>query len=565
MRIFVFTFLIALFIPRLLGQPLSHQWVNRVGGGADNEKLWRIAVDGTGNVYATGYFRGTFTDQGISVTSIGGADIILLKYAPDGTLLWARNAGGTNDDAGFGIDCDKEGNVYVTGLFSGLAIFDTQLLSIPEPDGTPLPFHFVARYDPDGDLVWVRTVTVPMLVATYPNSIGYAVKLDRAGDLIVVGSYTNTNVDAVDPAFSTMQADTCRFLTTYSNGYTNVFAQKLDTLGNTEWVHSVGGLNGFGSLFSLTFDAQNHIWTGGNMYGAGFVSGPVNLPLGPGQGGLVYELSSTGQPLSGFLVPATGFANVEDLIVANNGEVFLAGWYQGGALAGGPPAQGYDGFLMRTSPSGTPVWVNRLTGPGDDFFSGIATTPSPNEIVGGAFYFYQAAFAGTNLSLASGTNSALVRLDTMGTLLEVLQPQLLGGLSKIADVQSDDFGNFFLCGDVSGNVLFTNDTLQCTSQDMYVTKVVRDPSAGADELSTSVDRWSIFPNPADTWVTLRTDGLGWRPERVIVLDLAGRVVQATPLRSDRDVLDVSALSSGAYRLVLEGAEQRTSRTIMVQR
>lgn len=110
--------------------------------------------------------------------------------------------------------------------------------------------------------------------------------------------------------------------------------------------------------------------------------------------------------LSGFLVPTTGFANVEDLIVANNGEVFLAGWYQGGALAGGPPAQGYDGFLMRTSPSGTPVWVNRLTGPGDDFFSGIATTPSPNEIVGGAFYFYQAAFAGTNLSLASGTNSA---------------------------------------------------------------------------------------------------------------------------------------------------------------
>jgi hypothetical protein len=546
-------------------QPLVHQWTNRVGSNLDGEKLWRIAVDGNGNVYATGYFRGTFSDQGITVTSIGAVDMILLKYDPDGVLLWARNAGGPADDAGYGIDCDKSGNVYVTGLYSGLAVFGSQLVSNPEPDGVLLPFHFIARYSPDGDLVWVRTVNVPMAAVTYPYSIGYGLKIDRGGDLIVVGEYTNTNLDPNDPAFSTMQADTCRFLTTYANSYANVFVQKLDTLGNTEWVHTVGGLNGFGRLLSIAFDAQNHIWAGGNMYGAAFVSGPVNLPLGPGLGGLVYELSSTGQPLSGFLVPSTGLTNVEDLIVANNGEVFLAGWYQGGSLAGGPPAQGYDGFLMRTTPTGTPVWVNRLIGPGDDFFSGIATTPSPNEIVGGAFYFFQASFGGSNLAPAVGTNSALVRLDTMGTLLEVLQPELLGGYSKIADVQSDDFGNFFLCGDVGGSVRFTNDTIQCISQDMYVTKIIRDVSTSVSDGAPAAGEWSLYPNPTEGRLTLSLASLGWRPERATVLDVAGRVVQVSPVRSDRAELDLRRLAPGAYHLVLEGEGQRTSKTVVLQR
>jgi hypothetical protein len=561
----VFILFFALVTSLLDAQPLVHQWANRVGSNLDGEKLWRIAVDGDGNVYATGYFRGTFTDQGITVTSIGAVDIILLKYDPDGVLLWARNAGGPSDDAAYGIDCDKAGNVYITGLYSGLAIFGTELVSNPEPDGTLLPFHFVARYSPDGDLVWVRTVSVPMATATYPFSIGYAVKLDRSGDLIVVGEYSNTNEDTLNPLFSTMQADTCRFQTSFSNGYGNVFAQRLDTLGNTEWVHSVGGLNGFGKLLSIAFDAQDHIWAGGNMYGANFISGPVNLPLGPGQGGLVYELSGTGQPLSGFLVPATGFANVEDLIVANNGEVFLAGWYSGGSLAGGPPAQGYDGFLMRTTSAGTPVWVNRLIGPGDDFFAGIANTSTPNEIVGGAFYFFQAGFAGTTLDVAVGTNSALVRLDTMGTLLEVLQPELLGGYSKIADVQSDDFGNFFLCGDVGGGVLFTNDTIQCISQDMYVTKIIRDVSTTLSDVRPAAEEWSLYPNPTEGLLTVSFASMGWRPERATVLDVAGRVVRVTPLRSDRAELDLRMLAPGAYHLVLEGEGQRTSKPVVLQR
>lgn len=53
-------------------QPFEHVWTKRFSTPENGEKLWRLAVDESGNVYAAGNFSGTFSEQGISVTSAGG-------------------------------------------------------------------------------------------------------------------------------------------------------------------------------------------------------------------------------------------------------------------------------------------------------------------------------------------------------------------------------------------------------------------------------------------------------------------------------------------------------------
>jgi hypothetical protein len=212
-------------------QPLEYAWSNRVGGQVDGEKLWRLAVDGEGNVYATGYFRGTFSDQGTLLTSVGGTDLILLKYDPAGTLLWGRSAGGLLDDGAFGIECDKDGNVYVTGIYAGVAAFGTELVSAIDADGTALVRHFIARYSPDGELVWLRTPTSNGAPSSYAFSWGHGIKLDRSGDLVVVGSYNSTTPQNDDAAFTTLQMDTCRFRTCAYNSVDYVFARKWTPLG----------------------------------------------------------------------------------------------------------------------------------------------------------------------------------------------------------------------------------------------------------------------------------------------------------------------------------------------
>ncbi len=548
-----------------LAQPLQHAWANRVGGPQDGEKLWRIAVDESGNVYAAGGFRGTFSDQGISVTSSGNVDILLVKYSPSGELLWARSAGGPYGDVAFGVESDKDGNVYIVGAYSGLAVFGDTIVSNLDPDGANLPFSFIARYSPDGDLRWVRTPDLDFQPQNYPSNVAYGIKLDRFGDLVVAGSYNCTLPSQEDSAFSTMRFGDEAFRTCDYTSYDYVYAQKIDTLGNTEWVHSVGGSASLGVLQSIAFDPQGDIWLGGNIGGAEqFISGPVSLTynLGGGLQGLVYELSTAGEPLSGFLIDATAGSNVEDLIVANNGELFLSGWFRG-SLNGAPPASGYDGFFMRTSPGGAPVWANRLVGIGDDFFSGIASTTQPNEVVGGALYFFQADFAGTALDNAPGTNSALIRMDTTGIVLEVVQPDVLTGSSYIADVQSDLFGNFFLCGDVSGQVVFTNDTVTCASQDMYVCKISPQASVSVDKPDKERATFRIWPNPASDRLFVENPEPG--NARLEVRDATGRLIFANTILPGIGSVDTGHLTSGTYWATWMGSVGRSTQPLMVVR
>lgn len=533
-------------------QPLGHVWSERVGGAADGEKLWRLAVDGEGNVYATGYFRGTFSDQGQLLTSIGGTDLILLKYDPSGNLVWSRSGGGLLDDGAFGIECDKDGNVYVTGIFAGVAAFGTELVSAQDVDGTALVQHFIARYSPDGELVWLRTPTSNGAPGSYSFSWGHGIKLDRSGDLVVVGSYNATTPTNDDATFSTMSMDGFRFRTCAYGSVDYIFAQKIDTLGNTEWVHTIGGMNGCGVLLSLNFDTQNNAWIGGNYYYTDLVSGPVDLELTGGQYplcGLVYQLSPEGEALSGFGLSSTEQVNVEDLIVANNGEIFLAGWYRGG-FQGAAPAQGYDGFFMRTSPSGTPLWINRLVGPGDDYFSGIANSPSPNTMAGAAYYFFEADLAGTTLDQYPGITSALILMDTTGVVQEVLQPEVLVGSCLIADVQSDELGNYFISGDLSGQVRFTNDTISCTSQDMYISKISRQVTTAVDR-TAPVRSITLFPNPASGRVTIALNTPPAPGTTYALVDALGRMVSSGTIQQDRTDLPLDGARAGYYQVRIE--------------
>lgn len=545
----------------LVGQtPLEHEWARRVGSLNDGEKLWRMAVDEDGNVFVTGSIRSTFADQGVSVTSVGGSDIVLLKYSPTGELLWARSAGGPGPDGAFGIDTDKDGNVYITGAFSGLAIFGDTLLNVPHPEEIGLPFSFVARYSPSGELDWVRAMEAEMVPGSYPFGQGFAVRMAPGGDLIICGTYASSDVSTEDATFSTLTFGGLPFKLT--SIYECTYVMRMDTLGNTEWVHTVGGLTGQGVFQSIAFDAGGDIWVGGNVISnqSGiYVDGPVDLGMSATTTytGAVMQLNAAGEPLSGFLLNCTNISNVEDLIVAGNGDIYLSGWHKG-SFFGSSPASQSDGFLMRLSNTGVPIWTKRLIGPGDDFFTGIATTTDTNELVGGAYYFFNADLPGADLSTNSGNISALVRLDTMGTVLEVLQPEAMGGYSHIADVQSDLFGNFYLCGDMGGTVRFGPDTLESLSQDMYVTKIT--PlltTALPDGYWADALVGTVYPNPTTGPLTISGT---WGSPQLDLFDVQGSLVRSfAAIGPDRRV-DLSGLEPGVY--VLTDGQGKVARIVL---
>jgi hypothetical protein len=100
-------------------------------GGTDSDEADGVSVDGSGNVYVTGYFNGTVDfdeDFGGGIedpkTSAGSFEIFVTRVNSDGTYGWTRRMGGTSGDHGRGISVDGSGNVYVMGYFYGTADFD---------------------------------------------------------------------------------------------------------------------------------------------------------------------------------------------------------------------------------------------------------------------------------------------------------------------------------------------------------------------------------------------------------------------------------------------------------
>jgi hypothetical protein len=87
-----------------------------------------VAVGADGAIYVTG---GTTTF---------GDSLFILKFAPDGTLVWQRVWGPATGD---GVAVAPDGSIYVAGTG-------------PRPDGAPGAAVVLLKIDPAGILIWQR-------------------------------------------------------------------------------------------------------------------------------------------------------------------------------------------------------------------------------------------------------------------------------------------------------------------------------------------------------------------------------------------------------------------------
>ncbi len=147
-------------------------------GGTGSDTGNGIATDPNGNCYITGSFSGTAGFGSTNLTSSGGVDIIISKIDPNGIWLWAKRAGGTGADAGYGIATDTSGNCYATGFFSGFAGFgSTSLTSAGAND------IFNTKLDTNGN--WLRAKRA----GGSSLDVGYGIASDSNGNSYLTGVF----------------------------------------------------------------------------------------------------------------------------------------------------------------------------------------------------------------------------------------------------------------------------------------------------------------------------------------------------------------------------------------
>ena len=89
-------------------------------GGGGGEYCTSIAVDGLGNALITGITAGGFPASGGFQMTIGGGfcDAYVLKFNPNGTILWGTYFGGNSWDWGWDVAIDSGDNIIITGWTS---------------------------------------------------------------------------------------------------------------------------------------------------------------------------------------------------------------------------------------------------------------------------------------------------------------------------------------------------------------------------------------------------------------------------------------------------------------
>jgi len=177
------------FVAKLSGADGSHLWSRRFGGPLDDGGYYtRVAVDSAGNAIVTGAFKGSSDFGGISLTSAGGADIFVAKLSgATGVPLWSKRFGSAADDEGTAVTAEKNGSVFLAGLFQGATSFGGPIL-VP---GAGQDLFVVGLSGADGSHVWSRGFPC----APPPSAVaGPHLTADAAGH-VLLAAYTTVATD----------------------------------------------------------------------------------------------------------------------------------------------------------------------------------------------------------------------------------------------------------------------------------------------------------------------------------------------------------------------------------
>ena len=118
-----------------------------------------VASDSQGNIFVAGQFRGeaSFVGSSMVLESDSAIDCAFLaKYDIEGDALWAVRTGGSFYTKANRVVTDADGNAYVYGLFSAMAVFGTETQQPDTLYSNGVTDMFLMKYDAEGNYQWVR-------------------------------------------------------------------------------------------------------------------------------------------------------------------------------------------------------------------------------------------------------------------------------------------------------------------------------------------------------------------------------------------------------------------------
>lgn len=190
-------------------------WAKRIGAN-DIEAADSVAIDKEGNIYLTGVFRSTVMFGEQELTAVGDSDIFVTKLTPDGDFLWTRGFGAIGQDFGRHIDVDSKGNVVLLAEISLQVGFGGEDLTTNGNRDIAL-----VKLSPEGQHIWSKSMG-----SSY-DDFGIRFDIDPADNILMTGSYEDSINFGGEDLKAMRRSD--------------MYVAKFDTNGEHVWSKTFGG------------------------------------------------------------------------------------------------------------------------------------------------------------------------------------------------------------------------------------------------------------------------------------------------------------------------------------
>ncbi|MBA2852933.1 hypothetical protein HNP89_000870 [Methanococcus maripaludis] len=326
-------------------------WNSTMDFGMTSEMGNSIALDNDGNAYVAGR---------------GNDNVVILKYAPNGTLLWNNSYDYMGSiDYGEDVALDNSGNAYVTGAGNGRYHF----------------YCIVLKYAPNGTLLWNSSLTLD-------DTNGLKIALDNDGNAYVTGDGDRSILTAKYAPNGTLLWDN-NYPCGSSTGFTVGEDIALDNDGNA-YVAGIGNTGVYGDYLYITLKyAPNGtlLWNRtvnlgltdqafgievdalGNAYVTGCVDNGVTQDI------MTIKYAPNGTQEWNRSVDY-GRDNALDIALDNSGNAYVAGYIT--------DSSDQQVFVIKYAPNGSELWNSTCLYWSNSYGIAIALDNNGNAYVAGS-------------------------------------------------------------------------------------------------------------------------------------------------------------------------------------
>jgi uncharacterized delta-60 repeat protein len=377
-------------------------------GTAGYDLAFATTTDPTGNVYQAGGTHGSLPG---GVNNNETRDNAIVKYDPQGNVLWSKQFGSNRFDTIYGMKTDAQGNLYVSGTTFG---------NLYAPKSGEVGDAFVVKLNPNGQEIWTRQFGYPN-GPSFVNS-SFSLDVDASGSVYLSGVSARTQ--GLDP----LPRD-------------DFWVTKYDPNGTRQWFTEFG-TSDYDEPYALAVSND------GSIYAAGWTFANFAAPNQGAYDSAIAKLNPDGTVAWRRQLGSNDYEWTWGADTDSQGNLYVSG-YTLGSLPGNTNAGSFDAFLAKYDKDGNQIWIKQFGTAGDDQAFKLTIDSSDRIFVTG---YTDSNLGGPN----TGNYDAWVaRYDTNGNRQWIRQ----FGTNENEQgygITTDNTGNVFVTGVTQGSLGATN-------------------------------------------------------------------------------------------------------------